>query len=775
MFKILVISIITFIIVIIIFLLFMSFMNSDIINNNSKKIEKFASEPVISNGQKISSTNSTYFKFTNTNGFCSIKFDENIKCDVLIVGGGGGGGRNDGWEGGGGGGGGNVGRGTLTFEKNITYIIKIGNGGKGGSSPQTNGYNGENTTIAGGLLNEIAYGGGGGGWQHGNEGGSGGGGSGHAGDFQGGPKKTGEKSQKGASDLVFTGNDGGKGDNAAGGGGGGGAGSYDPEIHSSRNNFNGKKGGDGVQSSIDDLFYGGGGGGASGCWGGCNPLNGVSAGKGGKGGGGNGGHRNNPTNGLENTGGGGGGSSYANGGNGGSGILLIKYKSMENFTNYDNNTEKKDISTNLFKSKKPWGIYLANNWSNNTLFDTSGNNRNATTTGNITQKSVNGYGVIGNINVISGGVNSQIIWPEGSIPANFTMLSFTRYSGNSRRRILSNDIDSHYQKGANFLHGHWEQRSGVCHYNSWKIYTNELSRNNWLCCIGKNGGTIPNNILIDGQATGKESGGSGNYTLAVNKNPWGEHSDWDLSFVIIWDQHLTDEEMRILNNMVNIYKIIGGDLSTLYKKDEVMLSLSDDSNPPTEDQQLTIDLSMYYYKSIYNSSFTINEKMVDGLLTSKREIKKMIDQNSDEIFNKIINNDDKQYVKKGNYIAIEFDKSYILKKYIFIVNDINNAPSSWTIYGLSKKDTDKFELIKLEDGSARREDYDKKTNKDDKTLIKFMMNNSFESIIYFIVFKDTINKDGILDISQIILDEGVEDESKSTGKKIEQNNSSALF
>jgi len=745
-------------------------MNSDIIiNNNSKKIEKFASEPVISNGQKISSTNSTYFKFTNTNGLCSIKFDEDIICNVLIVAGGGGGARNDDWEGGGGGGGGGVGIGSIKFKKDITYNIKIGKGGKGGgyNNRLEDGINGEDTSITGDVINEIAYGGGGGGWRPGIQGGSGGGGSGHAGNWNGGSFKIGKTSIKGST-VIYNGNNGGIGYNAAGGGGGGGA-STVGGIYGN-NNFNGGNGGDGIKCDIDDLFYGGGGGGASGCWGGCQINQNVSFGKGGSGGGGNGGHRNNPTNGLENTGGGGGGSSLNFGANGGSGILLIKYKSIENFTNYD--TEKKDVSTNLFKSKKPWGIYLANNWSNNTLYDTSGNNRNATTTGNITQKNEDGNGVIGNINIISGGVNSQIIWPVGSIPANFTILSFTRYSGDNRRRILSNDNVN----GGNFLHGHWERRSGVCHYDSWKIYTEENeNKMNWLCCIGKNGGTVPKNILINGQAKATDSGGNGNYTLCINKNPWGENSDWDLSFVIIWDQHLTDEEMRILNNMVNIYKIIGGDLSNLYKKDEVMLSLSDDSNPPTEDQQLTIDLSMYYYKSIYNSSFTINEKMVDGLLTSKREIKKMIDQNSDEIFNKIINNNDKQYVKKGNYIAIEFDKSYILKKYIFIVNDINNAPSSWTIYGLSKKDTDKFELIKLEDGSARREDYDKKTHKDDKTLIKFMINNSFESIIYFIVFKDTINKDGILDISQIILDEGVEDESKSTGKKIEQNNSSALF
>ena len=209
------------------------------------------------------------------------------------------------------------------------------------------------------------------------------------------------------------------------------------------------------------------------------------------------------------------------------------------------------------KNNKPWGIYLAEDWSNNTLYDSSGNGRDAITSGNINIKQESGNGADGNITYIYGGTDTKVIWPSGSIPGNFTILSLTRYNGGSKARILSQNNDI-----GNFLHGHWNGNRGVCHYDSWKTYPYRTDNiENWLCCIGKNSYSTPNNILLDGIASGSDNGGNGNYTLAINNN-WGENSDWALSCVIIWDYHLTDDDCFDLNNMIKFFLNKGG----LFKK-----------------------------------------------------------------------------------------------------------------------------------------------------------------------------------------------------------------
>ena len=136
------------------------------------------------NGTSTTINGNNLYRFT-TSG--SITFPANVATQVLIVGGGGGGGGGFvNQQGVGGGGGGGVGVGTLTFLAGQTYNITVGNGGSGGiggSSTVTVANNGENSSIIGSSINEVAYGGGAGasgyaGSQYyGKDGGSGGGSS----------------------------------------------------------------------------------------------------------------------------------------------------------------------------------------------------------------------------------------------------------------------------------------------------------------------------------------------------------------------------------------------------------------------------------------------------------------------------------------------------------------------------------------------------------------------------------------------------------------------
>jgi len=208
--------------------------------------------------------------------------------------------------------------------------------------------------------------------------------------------------------------------------------------------------------------------------------------------------------------------------------------------------------THLFVEKKPWGIYFAENFANNILYDTSGNNRHATTSGTILKSTSSGNGATGQITYIYGNTSSTVLFPVGSIPATFTILSLTRYNGGTNRRILTSATTG------NFLHGHWNGNSGVCHYDAWMTSsTSSITLNNWLCTIGKNNSTNPNNILINGIASGTASGGTGNYRLGINNNQYGETSDWALSCVMIWDTILTDSEMQSLNTIITNYLSTG--------------------------------------------------------------------------------------------------------------------------------------------------------------------------------------------------------------------------
>ena len=723
MFKIILISLITFMIVIITFLILMSFLNVDI-KTNSKIIENFNQDISVKGGGINNNQHSYYIFFSDG----TITFNTDISCEVLIVGGGGGGARNDDWEGGGGGGGGGVGYGIINFNQG-EYNIRVGFGGAGGSSRLDNGKNGGDTTIIGGLINETAYGGGGGGWRPGLIGGSGGGGSGHAGNFEGGNNSKGiSLSHFDKANIIYYGNKGGYGHNASGGGGGGGAGGVGLGG-GGPGNYNAGKGGDGKNFNItgDNKYYGGGGGGATGCHGGCLKANNTNPGSGGLGGGGSGGNRNDPTSGEAYTGGGGGGSSGSNGANGGSGVVIIKYRNIS--TNI--NSFSTDIST-LFSNKRPWGMYFAQDYKDGFLIDKTSNNRNAEVSGNIsrpTKKS--GNGATSAITFISGGTESYVTWPPGSIPSQFTILSLTRYTGGSRSRILTS-----YGGNTNWLHGHWGGQRGICYYEGWKTqsYTTIGNTDDWLCCISKNGGTTPNNILVDGIGNGTNSGGTGNYNLSINRSGCcgGERSDWALSCVIIWDSHLNDNEMQLLNNMINIYKVSGKPIIDMINNTNNNNNFNTDNSYQEtktllKNQEFNSNNEKYYYEVKFNSINNSNT-------------------NIDSITENINGN---LNIKKQN-ISISFRNPFVLKKIMFVANKRNNAPAEWTINGMSK--------------TATSEDYDEIEGKGENVCIKFYIDNVESSNTYTINITKTIG--GItqhpLDFNSIILFEGTTPATIST-------------
>ena len=311
-------------------------------------------EPIVTVGGPIThailNNDYKYVVFTNTGAnqtSYTMNFPESKTCDILVVGGGGGGGH----FGGGGGGGGVLFKSSITLASG-NYTVKVGKGGVGAPAlSNTNGTNGQKSSITISGTEYIADGGGGGGTRNtnaigvaGNSGGSGGGGS-HSNQA---PSPSGGSSTKttytyaGWDTYGFSGGigRGGLGDSSPdhASGGGGGAGSIGADFSSSTGGGNGGSGRDfisyfGATVGHNGWFAGGGGGNTyqgAGNEGYANGGNGLFGGGGN--GGFDGGTEISAGEALPNTGGGGGGAKYddgsaedVDGGDGGSGIVIIRY------------------------------------------------------------------------------------------------------------------------------------------------------------------------------------------------------------------------------------------------------------------------------------------------------------------------------------------------------------------------------------------------------------------------------------------------------------------
>ena len=244
----------------------------------------------------------------------------------------------------------------------------------------------------------------------------------------------------------------------------------------------------------------------------------------------------------------------------------------------------------LYQSKKPWAHYSAERWNAQTqvLSDSSGNNRNTLMVGNragITMENGRDRGSPNDIPFLRGKPTDQLRFAENSIPQSFTICSVTRYAsdGGAQQRVLTTTSQT-------WWHGHYLGKRGVASYASKKIFdssgTTEIAQpeqntqleniqptSNWLVMCSKNGGVVPNNVLINGVASGTSTRSDGdpnewpgattqakidnmerdrNRNLCINCFP-GQESDWDLAQLLIWDMHLSDSEMETVSAELSRY------------------------------------------------------------------------------------------------------------------------------------------------------------------------------------------------------------------------------
>jgi hypothetical protein len=214
---------------------------------------------------------------------------------------------------------------------------------------------------------------------------------------------------------------------------------------------------------------------------------------------------------------------------------------------------------NLLENKPPFAIFRAKDYNvtNKTIPEARGKSITATTSGTITVGDASGNGATASIPFLSG--NKQtIINLNINVPSLFTMCSITRWTTEIElQRIISVNDTS-----VNFIHGHEDQRRGICVYNEQLTDFSLGNRGNgvitdWLVMCGKNNSQPSRNCLADNNKVGLNSGGTGGQSgLGINVF---RPSNFAFNQILVWDSVLTDDEMQFVSNYLTQYLIDGLD------------------------------------------------------------------------------------------------------------------------------------------------------------------------------------------------------------------------
>ena len=187
------------------------------------------------------------------------------------------------------------------------------------------------------------------------------------------------------------------------------------------------------------------------------------------------------------------------------------------------------------------------------LSDILGNGANDATTNGVWFGNATGNGAAASVAYLQGGTSNTIVWPQGSIPATFTVCSLTRYAGVNKNRILTSTT-------GNWLQGHQSGARGRTYYqSSWQTSLSSygLSSADWTVLCGKNSGTTPNNILVDGYPWGTAVTGPETVDTMVINAFTSEQSDFQFSQLMIWNQALSDADMLTASGYLMSYLYSG--------------------------------------------------------------------------------------------------------------------------------------------------------------------------------------------------------------------------
>ena len=292
---------------------------------------------------------------------------------------------------------------------------------------------------------------------------------------------------------------------------------------------------------------------------------------GGSGGGGSAGNRSGSAHtagcdGTANTGGGGGagvaGGMQTSGGAGGSGIAMIRY------TTDPLDAFPASIGTPAYR-------YVADNFQDadsarKQWVDASGNGRHSVlVSGSPTVTSVTGNGAGSSVRTLSGGVADAVRFSSFSPTTTnrYTLFQVTRYSGNTRKRILDG-------VNSNWLSGYWSGSLGIAWHGTW--LTSDV--NNGTNMLNWNLFTDQNTLFRHNGANKVTTSSTQNYDsqLAINLGNFGiggpglsyadERSDFNAAEFILYNGELTAAQIRQVENyLARTYNLQGYDFNNVWK------------------------------------------------------------------------------------------------------------------------------------------------------------------------------------------------------------------
>lgn len=241
-------------------------------------------------------------------------------------------------------------------------------------------------------------------------------------------------------------------------------------------------------------------------------------------------------------------------------------KSIETFND--------NFSLNIYKSL--WAGYYAGDYNSNlNILPNLTGDKSRDLTSNMLMNVK--YSISSNIPFLYGSkTNGKIIFPDNSINSNFTICSITKYTSinTEYNNMILQEKSNKYPSNI-FYHGHHNNKNGVITYNSFEFSKGYISTdpiNSWTVTCAKNAPSkIPTeNVIINGINTGliiKDKYLKLNkkpQTLTINYNIDKQdnlYSDWALSYILIWDTHLSDDELKFVSNSLNEFLKTGKKLS----------------------------------------------------------------------------------------------------------------------------------------------------------------------------------------------------------------------
>jgi hypothetical protein len=170
--------------------------------------------------------------------------------------------------------------------------------------------------------------------------------------------------------------------------------------------------------------------------------------------------------------------------------------------------------------------------------------------GAVSVGSVDGNGANWLVPYVQGNTATKISWGTGSVTAQFTICSITRWVA-THNRILqcSRPSDSTFNWAHGQAHGN---KAGVAYCNK-HVGPSDYSISpptNWLVACGRNITTADkDSTIMNGVVKSTAGGGDGDCELVINK----DSGDWQLSKVYVWNSHLPDAVFADASASLNTY------------------------------------------------------------------------------------------------------------------------------------------------------------------------------------------------------------------------------